>query len=179
MSDTVEDLAALAELCRQDGAPLPPTPKRPRSELPPDTYVEPVSGLRVQHSRRGLTRENVMSLLQTFAARKLRELPDPAAIATTPWMTVAVLVEKKPAKRTVKGDPYSIWVVSDLGSAKPVAKRRRQLRKDGDKSHVACSTELADCAAMGTTAMITAHVLADLPRLRRLLRCWLPVRACH
>ena len=117
MSDTVEDLAALAELCRQDGAPLPPTPKRPRSELPPDTYVEPVSGLRVQHSRRGLTRENVMSLLQTFAARKLRELPDPAAIATTPWMTVAVLVEKKPAKRTVKGDPYSIWVVSDLGSA--------------------------------------------------------------
>ena len=62
MSDTVEDLAALAELCRQDGAPLPLTPKRPRSELPPDTYVEPVSGLRVQHSRRGLTRENVMSL---------------------------------------------------------------------------------------------------------------------
>lgn len=59
----------------------------------------------------------MISLLQTFAARKLRELPDPAAIATTPWMTVAVLVEKKPAKRTVKGDPYSIWVVSDLGSA--------------------------------------------------------------
>ena len=76
---------------------------------------------------------------------------------------------------TVTRGPITVRTVDP----KPAAKRRRQLRKDGDKSHVACSTELADCAAMGTTAMITAHVLADLPRLRRLLRCWLPVRACH
>ena len=45
---------------------------------------------------------------------------------------------------TVTRGPITVRTVDP----KPVAKRRRQLRKDGDKSHVACSTELADCAAM-------------------------------
>ena len=86
-----------------------------------DLEVEPYSGLRVKASSRALSRDDVAVLAKGFAVHRLSEVPQvlrkPAAqLASSPWMTIAVVVERGAAKPTQNGGKFCVWKVSDLRS---------------------------------------------------------------
>ena len=117
---SLDELAALAQLANDSSQPAA---KRARPAdacvLPADLTVEPYSGLKVKTQTRRLSRADVDSLASTFAVKKLDEVPflirgpTPSAVPSA-WLTIAVLVDKGPAKPTARGDSFCVWKMSDL-----------------------------------------------------------------
>jgi hypothetical protein len=112
---SLADLEALADL-----ADTAPAAKRPKpASAPVDLAVEPHSGLRIDPSSRRLSRNDVASLVSSFAVKRIDEVPalirEPPTAQPAAWLTFGVLVDKGAAKPTQRGDSFCVWKFSDLG----------------------------------------------------------------
>ena len=89
-----------------------------------DITVEPHSGIRVKPGTRKLSRDDVNSIAQQFAVRKIADLPQhfrgaTAETAQVDWVTIGVLAKKKVSKTSESGRTFHVWEISDIrpGSA--------------------------------------------------------------
>lgn len=125
MLNVEDDLSILNDLIGEGTAAVPLSNSQsepvvrsqPADASSMDLFVEPYSRIRIDPSKRRLSRQDLDTLAATFRIYRMYEVQQllhQRSPAPSSWLALGVLVDKQKSKKTQRGDSFCVWKLSDL-----------------------------------------------------------------